>query len=382
MAIGVVAMKIQRRVWLLTLLMAVSATTLLYAQDAGDVVVKRGSIADDLYVAGRSVDVAAQVRGDVVAAGRLVSISDSVSGDVLVAGESITIHAQVLDDVRAAGRSVTVSGSVAGHVVAAGETVVIAPAASTAGWAWLAGREVNVAGRVGKSLKVAAQTVIISGEVAGDVELLAEEILIPASARIHGNLVYHSDMVPQIAEGAEIAGDIIAKPLPYREPQGRGAGLVIIAAQAVAGIAFFLLFPAFSITVVDSLRQNPLSALGIGFAFLFATPFIILLLLITVVGVLVALPLLAWYLVSLLGGFLGAVIFVGDSGLRILGKAGSAGKGIRVLSIVFALIALLLLQMIPAFGGLALFALFLLGLGALQLQVWRAYSKNRRSSID
>ncbi len=362
--------------WLLIiLLIATSAGTLLVAQEADEVVVKRGTIEDDLYVAGRSVDVVAQVQGDVTAAGQRVSIDESVTGDVLAAGETVTILAQVQDDVRVAGRSVTIAGSVAGHVVAAGETVSIAPAATVGGWAWLAGREVHVAGRVGKELKVAGQVVTVSGEVAGDVEIMAEEIRILARARIKGNLVYRSENEPQISEDADIAGDIIAKPVLYPEPEDRGGGFIFLLALAVAAIVYFLLFPVFSVAGAEGLRRAPLTALGIGVAVLFATPFVILLLFVTLIGVLIALPLLAYYLVSLLGGLLTGVIYVGDAGLRLMGRAGSAAKGMRVLSIVVALVAILLIQVIPVVGALAVLVLFVLGLGALQLQIWRRYSQ-------
>jgi len=373
-------MAIHHGYWLLPALLitAMTATT-LFAQDAGEVVIKRGVIDDDIYVAGRSVDVMAQVQGDVVAAGKRVTIDERVSGDVLAAGETVTINAQVLDDVRVAGRFVTIAGKVAGHVVAAGESVVIAPAASIGGWAWLAGQEVNVAGRVGRELKVAGQIVIVSGEVAGDVEIMAEEIRILAGASINGNLVYRSNNEPQIATGAEIGGDIISKPVLHREREGRGGGLILVAALAVAAIVYFLLFPVFSVAAAEGPWRSPFSALGAGAAFLFATPFVVMLLLVTVVGMLVALPLFAWYLVSLLGGFLTGVIFVGDTGLRLMGRAGTAGKGMRVLSIVIALAVLVLIQMIPVLGGLAVFVLFLLGLGALQLRLWRVYSLDTSS---
>jgi cytoskeletal protein CcmA (bactofilin family) len=369
-------MVIRRTHWLfIILLIAASAGTLLVAQEVGEVVVKRGIIEDDLYVAGRSVDVVAQVRGDVVAAGQSVSIDESVSGDVLAAGETVTIRAQVQDDVRAAGRSVTIAGPVAGHVVAAGETVSIAPAATVGGWVWLAGREVHVAGRVGKELKVAGQIVIVSGEVAGDVELMAEEIRILARARIDGNLVYRSENEPQISEDAVIAGDIIAKPVLYPEPEGRGGGFIFLLALALVAVVYYLLFPGFSVAGAEGLRRAPLTALGIGVAVLFATPFVILLLFVTLIGVLIALPLLAYYLVSLLGGLLTGVIYVGDAGLRLMGRAESSTRGMRVLSIVVALVAIVLIQIIPVVGALAVLILFVLGLGALQLQIWRSYSQ-------
>lgn len=361
---------------LFALLLAVSAAALLAAQEAGEVVVMRGVLEEDLYVAGRSVDVAATVRGDVTAAGQQVSIDEIVVGDVLAAGESVTIHAEVQDDVRAAGRSVTLTGSVAGHMVAAGETVSIMPSASVGEWAWLAGADVNVAGRVDGELKAAGQRVIVSGEIGGDVELMAEEIRILGHARIRGDLIYRSDREPQISDDAVIAGDIIAKPLPHEEPEARGAGLLFIAALAVAASVYFLLFPVFSVVSAEGLMRTPFTALGVGVAFLFATPFAIMLLIATLIGMLVALPLLAWYLVSLLGGLLTGVIFVGDAGLRLLlGKEGARSRGLRVLSIVLALVAIILIQLVPVAGALAVLALFLLGLGALQLQAWYSYSQ-------
>ncbi|MGB5261857.1 MAG: polymer-forming cytoskeletal protein [Gammaproteobacteria bacterium] len=365
----------QYKYWLfIPLFIMASGGAVLFAQDAGEIVVKRGTIEEDMYVAGRSVDVAAQVQGDVTVAGQRVNIDQLVTGDVMAAGENVTVRARVGDDVRAAGRTVTIAGSVAGHVVAAGETVDITSAATIGGWAWLAGREVYMAGKVGGELKAAGQLVIISGEIGNDVTLMAEEIRILASARINGNLIYRSENEPDIAEGAGITGDIIAKPVLYKEREGRGAGIIFLAALAVAGMVYFLLFPTFSLAGARVLRQSPFTTLGVGVAFLFATPFVILLLFVTVVGMLVAMPLFAWYLLSLLGGFLTGVIYVGDAGLRLAGKA-DAGKGMRVLSIVIALLALVLIQIIPVLGTLAMFALFLLGLGALQLQTWRRYTR-------
>jgi len=362
---------------LFVLLFMVAVAPLLLAQEAGEVVIKRGTVEDDMYAAGRRVEVMADVQGDVVAAGKFVSIDQVVAGDVLAAGETVTIRAQVKDDVRAAGRAVTVAGPVAGHVVAAGEIVDIAPAVTIGGWAWLAGREVNMAGKVAGELKVAAQTVIVSGEVGSNVEIMAEEIRIMDGARIGGDLIYRSNREPDIADGAWIAGDTIAGPLPYEEPEGKGAGVVFLIALWVAAVAYFLLFPVFSMAGVDGLRRSPLTALGVGVTGLFAIPFIILLLFITVIGGLVAILLLAGYLVSLLLGLLSGVIFVGDAGLRLAGRAETAGKGIRVLSFAIALAVILLLQLVPVLGTLMMFVVFMGGFSAFHLLLWRTYAGNR-----
>jgi len=364
---------------LLVLVFMVLAAPLLLAQEAGEVVIKRGTVEDDMYVAGRRVEVVADVQGDVVVAGQFVSIDHVVAGDVLAAGETVTIRAQVKDDVRAAGRVVSVAGPVAGHVLAAGEIVDIAPAVAIGGWAWLAGQEVNMAGKVAGELKVIGQTVIVSGEIGSNVEIMAEEIRITDGARIGGDLIYRSNREPDIADGARIAGDTIARPLPYEEPEGKGAGVVFLIALLVAAVVYYRLFPVFSMAGVDGLRRSPLAALGVGVTVLLAMPFIILLLFITVIGGLVALPLLAGYLVSLLLGLLGGVIFVGDAGLRLAGRAETAGTGMRALSVAVSLAAILLLQLVPVLGTLLTFVVFVCGFGAFHLQLWRTYSGNRGS---
>lgn len=369
-------MTVGRTRWLFpVLLFAAMAGSLLCAQEAGEVVIKRGNIEDDVYAAGRRVEVMATVQGDVVAAGQYVSIDESVAGDVLAAGETVAIRATVQDDVRAAGRSVSLAGQVAGHVVAAGETVEIAPAVTIGGWAWLAGWEVSVAGRIGRDLRVAGQVVILSGTVHGDVEIMAEDIRILESARIDGNLIYHSNREPDIAAGARIAGDTIAQPVPYEQAEGHGAGLFLFLVLLVAAAVYFLLFPVFSMASVDGLWRSPLLAAGTGLTVLFALPFAVLLLFVTMIGMLVAISLLAAWLVSLLLGFLGGVIFAGDAGLRLAGRAVSAGRGMRLLSIAAALAVILLLQLVPVLGAVVLAVLFISGTGALYLQVWRVYSR-------
>ena len=80
-------------------------------------------------------------------------------------------------------------------------------------------------------------------------------------------------------------------------------------------------------------------------------------------GVWVGLSLLAFYFVALLIGYLIGCFFLGDWGARLLHKELTT-TGRRLFSVAIAIIFLALLQMIPVIGGLATFAVLLLGLGA------------------
>ncbi len=130
---------------LVGLLLALHLCVVL-AQGAGRAVIKRGVIADDLYVAGGKVDILAEVKGDVIAAGGRVSVGQLVEGDVMVAGGSVTVTGQVLDDVRATGGAVTIDGDIGGDVVVSGGSVSLTPETHVSGRTWLAGGEVVIQG--------------------------------------------------------------------------------------------------------------------------------------------------------------------------------------------------------------------------------------------
>ena len=68
----------RKRLYLIPVLLFSMMAPLLWAQDSGKTVIKRGIVNDDMYAAGRIVDIQADVRGDVVVAGQEVSIDKSV----------------------------------------------------------------------------------------------------------------------------------------------------------------------------------------------------------------------------------------------------------------------------------------------------------------
>ena len=351
---------------------------LVLAQDAGETVVKQGTINEDLYLAGGTVEVRGQVEGDVVAAGGTVRVSESVRGDVMVAGGTVEVGATVSDDVRALGGDVEIGGAVGDHLAAAGGTVRLAPAARIGGRAFLAGSTVRVDGKIGGPLKAAGETIIIAGEIGGDAELAGERITIAPGAVIRGQLRYASRNEAQIDSGASIGGAITRTEIePGAPPRGPGAAAArfgFLTMLTVAAIVLVLLLPGFSLGAARRLRDAPWKSLALGLAVFATGPVVIVLLFVTFVGAFVALPLMALLPVLLLAGFLTAMISLSDFALQRLGRADSAGKGVRALAIAAAFLALWLLCFIPGLGPLLLLALLLFGAGALSLTLWQRYT--------
>jgi cytoskeletal protein CcmA (bactofilin family) len=348
----------------------------LFAQEVGEAVLIRDPMADDVYAAGGTVDVLAPVEGDVVVAGGRVFVGESVTGDVMAVGGEVSVGAVIGDDARLAGGDIRLSGSVGDDAMAAGGNVTLTPSGSVRGRAWFSGGRIDVAGAIGRDLKAAGGRILLSGRVRGDVELRGGTIRILDGAIIDGDLVYRSPREAEIASGAEIRGTVRYEPVE-RPVMGLvaavvGVGIVFLLGLMVTGSAMFLMFPRFIAAAVTTLRAEPWKCLGLGLAVFAATPVVIGMLFVTVIGWLPALVIGALYPILLLAGFLTAAFYVGDLGWRRL-KRGEASTAGRLWSFVVAMILMTLIGLVPLLGALLLFVLMLLGTGGLKLGLYRNY---------
>jgi len=344
----------------------------------GKDVIREGVIDQDLYLAGKRVDVRAQVNGDVVAAGGQVRIANQVTGDVIAAGGRVEILAHVLDDVRAAGGEITIGNSVEGDVVVAGGHVRIEPSASVGERAWLAGGEIEVDGHVTKELRAAGGEITLSGRIDGDVTLIAESVRILPSARIAGTLTYRSEQEAHISEQAVIAGNVTRLPFEHgAEHNGHGTALVGLLALFITGTVFYLLYPHFAVATLRALGERPGASLGLGLVVLFVTPPVAIILMITVIGGVLGAVILLLYLLMLLMGFLTGMLFLGDGLLRLARQPHEVSRGRRLLSLAMAFFILWLVGFLPVIDTVLIFAATVLGTGALKLQMYGMYKAYR-----
>jgi len=272
---------------------------------------------DDLYAAGGEVEVRAPVNGDAVLAGGTVSVSGDVRDDLIAAGGDVSFSGKVGDDARLAGGSVNVTGAVAGHAVMAGSEIRVGTGSSIGEWAWLAGGHVIMAGTVGGELKVAAGTVELRGQVNGNAELAGEEIRIADGAVINGDLTWRSKSEPHIGQGAVITGEVReGEPLPESQRQTGflGSLFVMISLIVAAGVLYTLMRPACE-ACIGAFQARPWIGLLTGLAVFAITPLVIVLLFATGIGWLLALVLLAAYVLALLLGGLTGLVLAGRQAL-------------------------------------------------------------------
>jgi cytoskeletal protein CcmA (bactofilin family) len=351
------------------------------AQEAGGNLVLTGNFPRDLYLAGGRVEFPGEAEGDVVVAARSMSVDGLIRGDLLVVANRLLIRGRVLDDVRAAARTVGLDGEVGDGFVAAGEVVRLSATSRVGGIAWIAARRVELSGRVGRDVRATAVRVRIAGTIEGDAVLAAREIELQPGARIAGNLTYWSSQEARIAPGAQVDGRIIRRQPEFLDRAGRVLTVMSVITRVVfvlnlfvAGVILFLLFPRLTVSAALTVGRRPWASLGMGLAILVLTPVAALSLILTVIGVPLALTLAWLYVAALLLGFLTAAFYLGDLVLRAFRRGTRPSRGARIAALGVALLVLALVRFIPIAGPLVLLLTLVLGVGAWTLRLSRGYA--------
>ena len=358
---------------LFTLITLTIPLTAISMPESGETVSKRGSIEDDFYAAGGTVDINAVVAGDVVAAGGDLFIGHRIEGDVIAAGGTVRIQGEVLDDVRTAGGDITIDSNIGDDLIASGGRIRLSPDAVVSGEAWLAGGDIYIAGTVNRDLVAEAGSVTISGVVHGDVRIESADLQILDGALISGDVYYRGPREAVIDAGSKITGKVHYEQVDWERPHD-GMGIFFALSMIVASIVFFKLFPGFTQSTSDRLSADPLKSLGTGLVILIMVPVIAALLMAIVIGVWVGLSMMALYVVAMITGLLIAFFAVSDWIARRFSIDISSTKR-RLLLTAVVIFVTGLLGNIPVIGGLILFVLLLTGLGAATLQLRALYDR-------
>jgi hypothetical protein len=214
--------------------------------------------------------------------------------------------------------------------------------------------------------------VLIDGPVQGDVYVGAGALELGPGARIAGRLRYMGGEPLQRHEAAQVAGGVEQREMPPRKERRprevAGAvfgvwtlGLMVLAAVLVGAL------PAFAARLSDTERARFGWSLLVGFLALAAAPAAIVLLLVTVVGIPLALLALLAYPLLLLLGYVASGIALGSLLLGGMRTARVARTGWRAAAGALGVLVLALAALVPWIGPFVALAALIAGMGALLL---------------
>ena len=362
-------------------LATISGCTFSYDGEADEAV--SHEFGSDHFAAGGMVNLTDTVQGDAFLAGGHVTVATEVNGDLVAAGGEVSIGGSVGDDLYAAGGNVKVDAMVTGNARVAGGDVEIGPATVIAGAVSLTGGQVEFDGNSHGYLQVSAADVRLNGQVHGDAEVRSEDLVIVPDTQIGGKLVYRGPSAPVVPEGAVIAGGVDFHETnaghylkethePIRETVTWVGSILWFVGVFVAATLFLLVFPGFATRAADAIGRDPWRVLGLGLAVLVCVPFIAVILLITIIGIPLALLMIPLYLLLMFLGWVTAALFVAHRGLAVARSGQPVTLGWRLFALLLALVALSVIRHVPFVGGLIALVALVAGIGAL---VWQAWSR-------
>ena len=386
---------------------------------AGGTVTEVAPVAGDLIAAGGSVDVDTDVAGGVVAAGGKVRIGGSVGQSVHAAGGQLSLvgGGGGPPPPPPGGRGGGAQGAIAGPPGGAGGRgggrgaggpggrggaggpagggppgrggggpppprlaggeIEIGPKAHIAGNLGAAAGRIAVRGAVDGHLSAGAGNLLIDAPIGGDVEAAAGTLELGPNARIGGTLRYRSTEPLKRDPAAQVAGEIVRiGPDPAQwsseaRQVRRGAGLFWTTGLMLLAALLVAVTPRLSASVSESLRGRPGFSLVLGFVVLVCTPIATVLLLVTIIGVPLALLVLFAWLALLPVAWASTGVAVGDWFLARAASARGERTRWRVVAAVLGVLLLALASRVPWFGGWIGFAALIVGLGAWALQLRR-----------
>lgn len=340
---------------------------------AGRALLAASSSPGNAYAAGMSVILTAPVAGDLSAVGGSVVAAGPVSGDELLIGGSVNVRTRVGGDVRAVAGSVRVEAPVKGDFVALGWSVF--DSGRPGGNVFIAAASADLKSGAAKAATIYGDTVSLGGDFGGDVTVVTSgRLSLAPDTVIHGRLSYTAPEPAVFPDSVVVTGGIdytnaayIPNAATSRTLSLLSIGLFllvrILGALILAGLLAGF-FPRLAASLVERARGRPTSLLLtilLGFAAFVAAPALAVLLVITFVGIWLALLLLVAYaLLALLSLMYAGIIFGG-----LLARFYARRTSIHWHDGVIGTLALSLLALVPVLGPIAVFLLTLFAAGAL-----------------
>jgi len=292
---------------------------------AGNTVTVSEVVNGNLYVSEGTITIKAPVHGDLVVAGGTVIINDTVTNDIMAIGGTITINGYTGGDVRSGGGEIFIKKNIGGDLLIGGGRIHIENGATINGGLIAGSGDIEMNGIVKGDIKTGAGTfkmngtamhnmdcrasdIFINGAVNGNAVLAAQNINIGSTAIFQQNVRYWSKN-KTIAFGNSVKnGEAIYDP-SLEIKSGRWA---YIGFTTLLGLLWYLITAFIFILLVqyffgktiadaaDTAFAKALKSTGYGLLFIILVPVGLVLMMITIVGIPLAILTAILYVVLLL----------------------------------------------------------------------------------
>jgi cytoskeletal protein CcmA (bactofilin family) len=293
--------------------------------------------------------------GDLMIAGGQIRVTSNVSGDVYVTGGQIDIAGTIGGNLIVAGGNVTISGKVVKNLIAAGGQIKVDNLSSIGGYTLAAGGEVGLMGKFAGPVKVGGGNLVVGekAQIGGNLEADVSKSDVSTSAKIVGskkiNIYETKTYKPQVNQDRNYK--IVKEVISF------ASSLLIL-------LVFVKIFYK-KISQKGLLSGSFWSTSGWGLIVLIVTPFVMLFLTITIIGIPLSIIIFVLYFIALYLSHIVASIAAG----QMMTNNKYVKTNNPYLQGLLGLVLLTMLGVVPFVGGFVKFIAVLVGLGILYRQM-------------
>ncbi len=338
-----------------------------------DVTIAKDEVLEGPYITtGDNITINGTIDGDAYIAGGIVTIDGTINGDLLVGGGVVTLKGRVSDDVRAGGGMVTIDGKVGKNVTCFGGTITFGSDADIDGNVIVGGGTFAHLGNIDGKALIYSGDATLAGRIGKDATITAEEVSVLKTAILDGNLGYTSDKEASVSAEAKVAGTvqrtIAGRALAQAGVRTRkgfagvrfGVNFLSYLSMLLLGLIILKVAPRQTTAVAKLIGEKPWKSLGFGFLGLVLTPIAVVVLMVSVIGMPLAVILGGGYLLMISTSSLFTGLFVGQKVFALTNLKENAYAMLTV-----GLLLLQLLLAVPTVGGLVRFLSVLATTGAI-----------------
>ncbi len=334
-------------------------------------VAKDEVIHTDLFVFTDRARIEGTVEGDVFLFTQSAEVSGHITGDVIAFAQSLRISGQVDGNVRGFVNNATVTGTVGRNWLSFIEWLALDPSGKINGSLTTFAKRITLEGRVGRDLLGFVDEAQLRGPVGGGFKIRARKLEIGATAEIGGKALIEQrgNLQPVISPQAKFSNGYEIKRIERRSRYTRPGFYVWQVIRAAAaflfGLVLMFLLPKFSEDAVASASRYGAS-FGVGALVFFGVPLAAIIACVTVVGLGVGVATTALWFMALYATQIVVGAWVGE---KLLGRA--LGTGALVGRMALGIMIIRILGAVPHLSFWVWLAVFLWGMGALSLAIFR-----------
>jgi cytoskeletal protein CcmA (bactofilin family) len=333
------------------------------------------TIKGDIFLFGDRVRIDGTVKGDVFLFGHDATVSGHVEGDVFGFAQQLQVSGQVDGNIRAFTNTLTIRGNVAKNVLTFDERVNFESAAKVGGSMTIFVENLALDGTLGRDLLIFGNHLNVSGKVGGGIKMKGHALTISGGAEVDGPIHFEGDDPAEVSAQAKLASPVEFKKMEhkreYRTKDYYVWRVIWTAAFVLFGLVLFLLLPKFGSETIDGAEQVGIPLL-LGILVFFGIPIAAIIACFTVVGIPLAVLAVGVWLLMLCCAELvvGAVV-----GTWILGKGHTNWEIIGRMALGFVIVRIVYtpLAQVHVIGMLAALGIWIWGMGAIALAIYRRF---------